>query len=252
VGTLLRWCRALLLATVALSAGVAAHLGADGVMPGRTALTVLFLVCAAGSACFLGRPASRLRVVLLLVGGQTFIHGGLTALAGHRGDPPLRRVAVPAPAVPDFRTAAGGGRRLGSLMDQFYAGQPGGAAGQRTQLAIPYPVQHLVADFTQAHAVMAVAHLAAAVVAGLWLARGERALWTVLTLTLDVAARLLDPAVRRWVAAAGLIHVVTTALARTGSRTRPSVAVLRPTLDLGVIRPLVRRGPPCAGLSLAV
>src|SRR3954451_9233216 len=112
VGTLLRWCRALLLATVALSAGVAAHLGADGVMPGRTALTVLFLVCAAGSACFLGRPASRLRVVLLLVGGQTFIHAGLTALAGHRGAPPLRQVAVPAPPVPDFRTASGAGRRL--------------------------------------------------------------------------------------------------------------------------------------------
>src|SRR3954454_21137546 len=149
VGTLLRWCRALLLATVALTAGVAAHLGADGLMPGRTALIVLYLVCAAGAACFLGRPASRLRVVLLLVGGQTFIHAGLTALAGHRGDPPLARTAVRTPSVPDFRTASGGGRRLGSLMDQFYAGQPGGLSGQRGQLTVPYPVQHLVADLTQ-------------------------------------------------------------------------------------------------------
>src|SRR3954453_165245 len=90
-GTVLRWCRALLLATVAFVAGVAAHLGADGLMPGRTALVILFLTCTVGAAVFLGRPASRLRVVLLLVGGQTFIHGGPPPLGGARGDPPPPR-----------------------------------------------------------------------------------------------------------------------------------------------------------------
>ena len=34
-----------------------------------------------------------------------------------------------------------------------------------------------MADLTGAHAVMALAHLAAAVLVGLWLAVGERALW---------------------------------------------------------------------------
>jgi hypothetical protein len=241
-GTVLRWCRALLLATVAFVAGVAAHLGADGLMPGRAALVVLFLTCTAGAAVFLGRPASRLRVVMLLVGGQTFIHGGLTALAGHRGDPPLVRTPVAAP-VPDFRTASGAGGRVGSLMDQFYAGQPGIAAGERVQLAVPYPVQHLIADLTGAHAAMALGHLAAAVVVGLWLAMGERALWAVLTLTGDLLARTLDPSMR-WLAAAGAIHLVGTAMRDALRRVVPAYLVLLPAWERVLSRTLVLRGPP--------
>src|SRR3954463_8679044 len=165
-GTVLRLCPALPPAAGALVAGIAAHLGADGLMPGRTALVILFLACTVGAAVFLGRPASRLRVVLLLVGGQTFIHGGLTALAGHRGDPPLVRVPAAAP-VPDFRTASAAGGRVGSLMDQFYAGQPGAAAGGRVPLTLPHPGQHLLGGLPRGAPVMALGHLAAAVVVGL-------------------------------------------------------------------------------------
>ena len=248
-GTVLRWCRALLLAAVALVAGIAAHLGADGLMPGRTALVILFLACTVGAAIFLGRPASRLRVVLLLIGGQTFIHGGLTALAGHRGDPPLVRVPAAAP-VPDFRTASGAGGRVGSLMDQFYAGQPGAAAGERVQLVLPYPVQHLIADLTGAHAVMALGHLAAAVVVGLWLAMGERALWTVLTLTGDLVARTIDPAMRRFTAA-GAIHLVASAMRDALRRVVPAHRVFVPARERVLCRTLVLRGPPVSPPSWA-
>jgi hypothetical protein len=242
-GTVLRWCRALLLATVALGAGVAAHLGADGLMPGRRDLAILFLVCAAGAAAFLGRPASRLRVVLLLVSGQTFIHGGLTALAGHRGDPPLARVPAAAPVAPDFRTTPGVGGRVGSLMDQFYAGQPGLASGERVQLAVPYPVQHLLADLTGAHALMAVCHLAAAVVVGLWLAMGERALWTLLTLAGELVVRTFEPLLRR-LGAAGVTQLVCTAMRDALRRVVPSRRVLLPAWQRALSRTSVLRGPP--------
>ena len=242
-GTVLRWCRAVLLATMALAAGVAAHLGADGLMPARRDLVILFLVCATAGAFFLGRPASRLRVVLLLVAGQTFIHGGLTALAGHRGDPPLVRVPAAAPVVPDFRTASGAGGRVGSLLDQFYAGQPGLATGERVQLAVPHPVQHLLADLTGAHALMAVGHLAAAVVVGLWLAMGERALWTVLTLAGELVVRTLEPLVR-WLGAVGATQLVGTALRDALRRVLPTRRVLPPAWQRALSRTSVLRGPP--------
>lgn len=238
-GVALRWLRALLLGTVALSAGVAGHLGADGLMPGRTAVAVLFVVCVCGAALFLGRPASRLRVVMLLIAGQTFIHGALTALAGHRGDPPLVRPGVPV-QVPDFRTASGGAHRVGSLMDQFYAQQQ---AGQRVALSLPYPVQHLLADLTGQHALMAVGHLAAAVVVGLWLATGERALWSLLTLTLDLTARVIVPVLRRWLAAIGAVHVVATWAEPRRVRS-PVESAARPLAEHLASASVVRRGPP--------
>jgi hypothetical protein len=244
-GLVLRWCRALLLAGVALAAGVAGHLGADGLMPGPAALVVLFLACTVGAACLLGRPASRLRVVLLLIGGQTFIHGSLTALAGHRGDPPLVRAPEP-PPVAHVAATSGAGPRVGSLLDQFNAAQAGNVPGQRVELAVPYPVQHLVADLTGAHAVMAVWHLAAAVVVGLWLAMGERALWTVVALAGDVAARVLEPALDRCRAAARSVHLVATTLSGARHRWVPAEAVLLPAESLVRTRPLSRRGPPAA------
>lgn len=53
-------------------------------------------------------------------------------------------------------------------------------------------LHHLSEDLTADHAVMAVAHAAAATVVGLWLAHGEHALW----LLVDLAARALAPRVR--------------------------------------------------------
>jgi hypothetical protein len=60
-----------------------------------------------------------------------------------------------------------------------------------------------MADLTGAHAVMALAHLAAAVLVGLWLAVGERALWHLVVLAADrvrsvVAAACSSYARVRW------------------------------------------------------
>jgi hypothetical protein len=188
-GGALRWTRALLLAVVAMGSGVVAHASAGGLMPGPTALVALFAVCLALAGAFLGRPASTLRVVLLTVGGQTLVHGTLTALSGHRGDPPLRRVA--ATPLPLTASAPGTGRR-GSFYDLVYAPAHRPVTDQ---LAVPAPVQHLMADLTGPHALMALAHLAAAVLVGLWLAVGERALWHLLALATDGARRVVATAV---------------------------------------------------------
>jgi hypothetical protein len=241
VGPWLRWSRAAALAAVAFLAGVLAHASAGGLMPGRVALVLLFAVCLLTAATLLGRPASTLRIVVLLIAGQTFIHGALTAMAGHKGDPPLARSPVPQPIQHLPVVPSGDGRRVGSLYDQLYASQPHPA----TQLTVPAPVQHLIADMTGPHALMALAHLAAAAVVGLWLALGERALWTVLALMSDGV---------RVVVAATVVayYAILALLAGSGHESAadaraPSCGYTTEELPPRVralARILVRRGPP--------
>lgn len=229
-GGALRWTRALLLAVVAMGSGVIAHLSADGRLPGPGVLGLLFLLCVAGAAALLGRPASTLRVVVMTVAGQTFVHGFLTALSGHRGDPPLRRVvATPAPVPAPLPTGQG---RSGSYFDLVYA-----PAHQGAQPVLPVPVQHLMADLTGPHAVMALAHVAAAVIVGLWLAVGERALWLLVVLAADGARRVVGAACSSY------------ARVRGGTRELPAPLPLRsdgppPRRRQVLDRIVVRRGPP--------
>lgn len=98
IGPLLRWTRVAMLAAVAPVSALVAHVSADGLLPGWPALIVLYVICCGTAGTLLGRPASTLRVVVLLMAGQTFIHGALTSLSGHRGDPPPTRV-TPSPDV---------------------------------------------------------------------------------------------------------------------------------------------------------
>lgn len=234
----LRWGRAALLAVVATGSGVIGHVAAGGLLPGNVALAVLFAVCLVTAACLLGRPASALRVIVLVVAGQTFIHGVLTAMSGHRGDPPLSRSPLPQPPASGVPT--GGGRRVGSLYEQVYANQPGAA---RTELTVPAPVQHLLADLTGPHAAMALAHLLAAVLVGLWLARGERALWQLLALAAggvrEVLVRTLVTYHDRLAAMVRIGHAdISLHLPRTVWRTPAPGGVAR------LARTVVRRGPP--------
>jgi len=97
---------------------------------------------------------------------------------------------------------------------------------------------------------MALGHLAAAVVVGLWLAMGERALWTVLTLTGDLVARTIDPSLR-WLAAVRAIHVVGTTMRDALRRAVPAHRVIVPAWERALSRTLVRRGPPVSPLSWA-
>ncbi len=244
-GVLLRWCRAAVLAGIAMAAGTVAHVQADGLLPGKSVLVVMLICLTTGTAMFLGRPASRLRVVMLLVAGQTFVHGALTALTGHRGDPPLTHadplpVAPVASSLPASAGGGGSGRRVGSLMDQLQARPP---TERPVQLSVPDPIQHLIADLTGAHALMALAHVGAAVVVGLWLAKGERALWTLLALG----------AVRAGVAIGPRLGALRTALAMTQRIAHASGSLMRLPVDLAprvmsdaraVVRSRPRRGPP--------
>jgi len=217
------WARAVLLASVAVFLGAAGHVTADGLLPGPAALVVLYVVAVVGAAAFLARPASPLRLVALLVCGQTVVHLVLSAAAGHVGDPARPVAGPPAPAgtLPTVD-----GRRVGTLQDAFDVGS-GHASGPAL------PVGHLV-DHLTGQAPMMLAHLLVAVAVGLWLAVGERSLWTLLALAATV---VLAP-----------LHVLT-AIARAGLPVVRRLAVraaapVRPPHSLVLARAVVRRGPP--------
>jgi hypothetical protein len=172
------WARAALVGSIALFLGVAGHVTADGLLPGPLFLAALLVCSVALSGPMLRRPASARRLVAMLVGGQTLIHLVLSATAGHAGDS-----AGPA-SSPATRHGSDGlgtlpvvdGHRVGSLQDAYE-----GMTAQPS-MAPTLPVGHLIDDMS-AHAPMMVAHLTAAALVGLWLAHGERCLWTILALT---------------------------------------------------------------------
>lgn len=176
------WTRALVVASACFFLGVAGHVTADGRLPGLPVLIAFFAVSVLLSVPMLTRPASTARVVAVVSVGQTLLHVLLGATAGHVGDD------APA-ATTDLGTTGRGttvpgatgslpmvdGRRLGSLQDAY--APVAGVDAPRPVL----PVGHLLDD-VQANAPMMAAHLAVAVLVGLWLARGERALWTLVAL----------------------------------------------------------------------
>jgi hypothetical protein len=211
---LLRWTRATVLSLVALTAGSVAHLSADGLMPGPWSLGALLLLGTVASAPLLAEQLSTKRVVVLVMTGQTVVHLALTAMAGHAGE----RMPVAPAAVPLPQPARGA--RAGSLYDQL---MPPPTA---TQLRAPDWALHLAHDLSPAHLPMALAHLAAAAVVGLWLASGEQALWAVVRL--GISQPIPEPC---RVTVLPRLAV----LSREAARRKPPVPWSRP-----------RRGPPCA------
>lgn len=216
----LLWARAFLLATIACLLGVLGHVTADGLLPGPGWLVVLVLVGGALCVPLLARPASALRIVVLMVGGQTLVHVFLTVTAGHADDPSAPS-APSAHLVPRALPTVDG-HRVGSLQDQYDAM----AGSVHTQPALP--VGHLVGDLS-AHAPMMAVHLLAAVLVGLWLAVGERALWTLVALAAAVLLRLA-PFARPVLPARGLAALP----AEPAGVTEP----------VRITRSVVRRGPP--------
>lgn len=242
-GATLRWTRAALLTAVALVSGTIAHRSADGILPGPVALVVLFVVGTASVAPLLGSPATTLRVVVLIMAGQTFVHGALTALSGHRGDPPLQRAATTPSFTPPVPVPHGQGRR-GSYHDLAYAQQHPGSG--HVALTVPAPVQHVLADLTGPHAAMALAHLAAAAVVGVWLALGERALWTILALVADGTRFVVSAAAASYVVSLGVVARIA-ALTASLRLFPPDLAIGRlPRRSQVLERIVVRRGPPPA------
>lgn len=185
----LLWSRALILGLLASALGTVGHVSADGALPGAATLTTLVVVMVALSAPLLLRPASGLRLMVLLAGGQALVHLALTSAAGHSGHP------VTGPGHDPF--------------DQV--------------------MSHVVG-----HAPMMAAHLAVAALLGLWLARGERALWTLIALA------------TRWIVALAPGLAVLDARPRT--LTSPAPGPLGPRSPWQA-RPHTRRGPPRAAVS---
>lgn len=153
----LRWTRATTVATAATLVAVAAHLGAGGPAPSLPMLSFLVLALVVGLAPLLARPASRARIVLLTVGGQFVAH---TTLA----------LATTYDAASTATHATMGGATGGA-----HHAMGGPAAGGSVVARL---VEHVLAPDLR----MLLAHTAAAVVVGFWLAAGERAVWKLFSL----------------------------------------------------------------------
>lgn len=203
MGPWLLWSRALIVGLLTTGLGAAGHVAADGLLPGVGTLTTLVVVMVAASALVLLRPASGARLTMTLAVGQAVVHLVLTAAAGHRGSA----------TMPDhsshLQMATDGGQSSGVLVGQL--------------------LTHVTA-----HAPMMLAHMAAAALVGLWLARGESALWTLIAL-----------ASRRIVAALPALAVVDPL---PGQLTTPAPRPVGPRSPWQA-HPHARRGPPLAAMS---
>jgi hypothetical protein len=218
------WARAFAAGSIAFLLGVVGHVMAAGLLPGPLFLTALLAMSVLLSVPVLNRPVGRLRLVALMVGGQTVIHLVLSVTSGHAGDRAATSSAATGPTGLRSLPVVDG-HRVGSLQDAYQ-----GMSGQPSSLAPTLPVGHLINDMS-AHAPMMTAHLVAAALVGLWLARGERCLWTVLALT-----------GRRIVAAVVLFLPVSLT-----ASSRPAYTVdrvLAGPRSLWLVRPDSRRGPP--------
>jgi hypothetical protein len=215
-GGVLCWLRALVLGFVALAIGASAHVAAGGTLPAVGALLALLGVVTIAVAPMLRSPAPTRRVVVLLVTGEAFIHLVLSVTS------PARTVG-PEASSPGTAPLAGGHHTHDALVQ-------GGSAPHSGWL-----VQPLTGTSGQ-HLLMAEAHLAAAVAVGLWLAAGERALWTLLRCGLEPVISAARTITRQWSVAVVSSELLTPAAA--ADLEQPFVK------SLGGDRALTRRGPP--------
>lgn len=193
----LLWSRALILGVLATGLGTAGHVGADGMLPGIGTMVTLVAVMVALSALLLLRPASGVRLALSLAAGQSVVHVVLTAAAGHADGAPM-------------------------------SGMPGMSGGhEHTQSAATS--MSALSDHLVGHAPMMTSHVAVAALLGLWLARGEDALWTLIAL-----------AARRLVVTPRVLAVVDVRVRRL---TTPTPRPAGPR-SLWQALPHARRGPP--------
>ncbi|UUZ58645.1 hypothetical protein [Nocardioides sp. B-3] len=214
----LLWWRAVMVSAMTFLLGAVGHVSTGGLLPSRAALGAMFAVGTAISAAFLAHPASAGRIVALVVLGQTACHALLSLTAGHAGD----AAAAPHAAAPSALPLSGG-ERVGSLHDHYEA-IVGAAPSAGSALTLPDPAA--VLD----HAPMFPAHTVVAVLLGLWLAAGERALFSLLTLVFTAVVALF----------VGLLPVPLLLRRAAPLRRRPAT----PPSLARVARIVVRRGPP--------
>jgi hypothetical protein len=215
----LRWARAAVLATVALLTGTLAHVSAGHALPSVSALGALLAVLTLVAAPLLRHPASTRRVVLLVAAGETLIHYALSASTPAAGHLTGRMTGLMTGPMASMHHATGTGV------------VPGGS------LTLTDILHQAASGATGPHVLMAEAHLAAAVLLGLWLAAGERALWTVLCLTLATVVT----------AAATLAGSTSMYLGNLLEHVSDATAGIRPVMPHAwalASRVVTRRGPP--------
>jgi hypothetical protein len=177
-----RRVRVLTLPSVLFTSGLVGHAAAGGVTPAASVLIPLFVLTVVAVAPFVRAPTSPLRSVALLAGGQGLLHAALQLLSG---------------TVTATTTVGGAATGLAteSSSASSHVMMHHGAAASHGSVMSP---------MSDGHVVMLLAHLAAVVVVGLWLAAGERAFWTLLALTarpVIEAWRTITAAARRRVEA---------------------------------------------------
>ncbi|MEO5665358.1 MAG: hypothetical protein ABIR39_18990 [Nocardioides sp.] len=213
----LLWWRAGMLSAMTFLLGAVGHVSSGGLLPSWGALGAMFGVGTAMCAAFLARPASARRIVALVVLGQTAAHGLLSLTAGHAGSAAVAPQLTAPGALP-----LSDGQRVGSLQDHYEAML--GAPSPGSALTLPDPAALLD------HAPMFFAHTVVAVLVGLWLAAGERALWSMHTLVFTAVVALFVAGSPVPLPARRAVPL------RRRPATPPSLA--------RVARIVVRRGPP--------
>jgi hypothetical protein len=158
---LLRRVRALTLPSVLFTSALAGHAAAGGVAPAASVLVPLFVLTVVAVAQFVGVPISPARSMALLVGGQGLLHAALQLLGGS---------VTTATTLGD---AAAGMATVSTSASSHLMMHQGAAASHG----------FVMSPMGDGHVVMLLAHLAAGLVVGAWLAAGERACWTLLALT---------------------------------------------------------------------
>ena len=166
----LRWVRALTLPSVLFTSGFAGHVAGGGATPAASVLVSLFVLTVVVVAPFARAPIRPAGAVALLVGGQGLLHAALQLLSGTAVTAPIVMCGAGTVAM-----AASSSTTSCHLMTHSGDASHG--------LAMPL--------MSGGHLLMLLGHLAAAVVVGVWLAAGERALWMLL----GIAAR---PMVEAW------------------------------------------------------
>lgn len=203
------WPRALLTAAVVTGSSVALH----RVGGGTVSLLMVALVLAGTTVAvrvMQGAPGSRLRSVALVLGGQIVTHLALSPVQPHSGTPHVGAMSQHS--------------GHGELLRQSYD-----ALGPQLVSGIGEALACLLADPG-----MVAAHLAAALLAGCWLAGGER--------TVVAAGRILTGVAVRWLAwlVAALAPAVPRSAAVRCSATAPQARVTSER----IVWSLVHRGPP--------
>jgi len=222
----LRWVRASLLAAVAVLSALAGHVAAGGSSPSVPIVLALLVLASVVVAPVLSEPLSTGRVAALLVGGQGLLHLVLQWLG---------------PVASESR-AGGGMPDAAAMTDTMTTPMMTGSAmvyGHSVTAGSSFAVM------SGSHFVMMAGHLAAAVVVGVWLAAGERAVWTVVALAGGSVVEVVLVLLRRVSSHLHALH-----LEPAGVKLSQGWFWLQPLGASGPDRHSVRRRGPPASLTV--